>query len=173
MESFFQTLLPVVTLMLGYLLNVWVGSVESRRDIERRRIGEKERAYALIIGKLHDLFETYRIQTLKTTTNITGTPLWGNPDGHLMPQKYDELMGLVFENSLYLTPDVIQALIDLKLNDFRARINRDPKETKIDHIDFLETHADNMWKEAKTIINEMRREIGLEEYPEDLLAMWR
>ena len=174
MDPLLQALLPVVTLILGYLINVWVGSIESKRDISRRRIADREKAYALIIAKLHELFETYRIRTLRTTSQIAGTPLWGPPDENKITEKYNELEALVYEHSLYLKPSIIQALINLKLSDFRTRV----KETRQDldevtRIEFLEHHADNMWLKAKKIISEMRKQLGLEEYPDDLLNMWR
>jgi len=173
MDPLIQTLLPVATLVLGYLLNVWVGSIESKRDVTRRRIAEREKAYAQITAKLHELFEIYRIQTLRTTSQIAGTPLWGPPDENQIATKYDELETLVYSSSLYLKPSIIQGLVDLKLTDLRTRVQQGSQaENKVKHIQFLEKHADDMWLKAKKIISEMRKELGLEEYPDDLLKMW-
>jgi len=173
-NTLIQILLPIATLILGYLLNVWVGSIESKRDVARRRISDKEKAYAQITAKLHELFETYRLQTLKSTTEIAGFSMFGKPDESEITKKYNELESLVYESSLYLKPSIIQALVDLKLTDFRTRVKQTSEnQDKSEYIRFLEQHADYMWLKAKKIISEMRKELGLEEYPDDLLKMWR
>jgi hypothetical protein len=176
MDPILQSLLPVGTLILGYFLNVWVGSIESGREVKRRRIAEKEKAYARILAKLHELFEEYRLQTLRTTTQTAGYRMFGEPDENVIPAHYADLEKIVYENSLYLRPSIIQALVDLKLTDFRTRVqhtSRGRDETQAERIQSLEQHADAMWVKAKAIISDMRKELGLEEYPKDLLRMWR
>lgn len=176
MENYFQIILPIITLVIGYFLNVWIGSIESNREIKRRRIAIKEKAYADITWKLHDLFEEYRKNTLRKTTTIAETPIFGEPDDSIIPQKYDELEKLVYRYSLYLQPSIIQALVNLKLIDFREGIKHTamkPNENKMEKIRYLEQHVDEMWKQAKIIISEMRDELGLEKYPDDLLNPWR
>ena len=176
MNNFLQIILPIITLLLGYFLNVFLGSIESNREIKRRRIAEKEKAYGEITGKLHELFEEYRKNTLKETSHISGTPLFGKADSTIIYQKFDELDSLVYKYSLFLKPNIIQALIDLKLFEVRKYIGRlSPKsiENSEEHIHFLEQFDDEIWKKAKQIISEMRDELGLEKYPEDLLNHWK
>jgi hypothetical protein len=43
----------------------------------------------------------------------------------------------------------------------------------LEHVKFSEQHIDQMWSQAKKIMNEMRSELGLGPYPEDILKMWR
>jgi len=172
METVFQSILPVFTLILGYMLNVWVGSVESRRDIRRRRIAEKEKAYGEISSKLHELFEKKRLNTLKETSTLADVPIWGKPDISVIVQAYDELMAVVFKNNLYLPHHMIQALLDLKIIDLREGLHNLPSE-KAERITFLENHADRMWSRAKAIIDKMRKDLELGEYPDEMLKLWR
>jgi len=176
MSRYLETIIPIITLVLGYFLNVWVGSIESSREIKRRRVAEKEKAYAEITEKLHEIFEEYRINTLRATSTIAGTSIFGKPNESLISQKYDELEKLVYKYSLYLKPSIIQSLVDLRLIDFRETVQNilgNPDASKIDKIEFLEKHADELWKKSKSIISKMRDELGLEKYPDDLLNPWR
>lgn len=185
MDTILQTLLPVATLVIGYLLNVWVGSIESKRDVARRQTAEKEKAFAEISAKLHELFEAYRVETLRENTHrLYQSSMFGEPDHDLIPQQYDGLIALVFKHSLYLKPSIIQALVDLKLVDFRLRVKEIEKDrTNTDEqanrmqalkqVKFSEQHVDQMWSQAKKIMNEMRGELGLGSYPDGILKMWR
>jgi hypothetical protein len=176
MDSILQTLLPVLTLILGYLLNVWVGSLESRRNEKIRRVADKEKAYAKISAKIHEVFEKYRVTTLHS--NMYAHAKMTNPDEFkelkLVAEEFDELQKLVFEYSLYLNPTILQKLVDLQLVDFRAQVqNIMSKKETLESIEFKEKHADELWSKAKNIMSQMRIELGLEPYPDEILKMWR
>jgi hypothetical protein len=190
-NSTLQVLLPLFTLIIGYLLNIIASSIESQRSEKKRRIFDKEQAYAKISAKLHDLFETYRILTLNanldriplhshnnSSEDITFTSKKYETLAYFEPlrAKYNELRILVFNNSLYLKPNIIQKLVDLQLIDFRGKvdfifksIDKDPIET----IQFEEQHVDQLWSQAKEIMNEMRLELGLDPYPDSILKILR
>jgi len=94
--------------------------------------------------------------------------------GGEMVKQYKELEDLVFEHSLYLKPSVIQAIADLKLDDLRTRIQQEPRESKgSDRATFNENHLDRLWSKAKRIMTEMRQELDLGPYPEDVMRIWR
>ena len=183
MNAILQSLIPVATLILGYLLNVWVGSIESKRNQKMRRIADREKAYAEISSNLHDLFETYRVITLNANLRRVTSPTSKNnlhetinrdfDDIKEIATKYDSLRQIVFKQSLFLKPEILQALIDLPLKDVRLRYENVDIDSDSDKIQFEEKHVDQLWSRAKAIMSQMRVELGLEPYPDDILKMWR
>jgi hypothetical protein len=183
MNSVLQNLVPVATLILGYLLNVWVSSIESKRSQQMRRVADREKAYAIISSNLHSLFEAYRVITLNANlrrhispvskSNLNETINQDREDINTIAVKYDRLREVVFEQSLYLKPEILQSLIDLPLMDVRLRYDNLDMKTESEKIRFEEKHVDQLWSRAKTIMSQMRVELGLEPYPDEVLKMWR
>lgn len=183
MDTFIKVLLPLITLVIGYSLNLFASSLESKRKERKRRIAEKEQAYAKISAKLHDVFETYRILTLEANMTRAPSPLGTTGEGNkifydrrkdieTIAAKYRELKTLVFEQSLYLKPEILQNLVDLSLADVRRRHGK-RHEDAWEEIEFEEQHVDQLWSDAKAVMNDMRLELGLDPYPDTIMKMWR
>jgi len=171
-----QVLLPITTLVLGYALSLVASAIDSRRSEKRRRIADKERAYVLIFAKLHQMFEAYRRITLTANMDrMAGVGrLWSLEDNQGIAAYYDELEAVVFEQSLFLSAENLQRLLDLKLTDVRGRFRGEPTPAgSLDDVTCEEQRVDRLWSEAKAIMSDMRTEIGLDPYPEDVLKMWR
>ena len=172
MDKLLPIIIPIITLILGYLLNIFADSLNSKRETKRRRILAKEKAYGEISMELHRFFEIYRVEILQKTRTLTGKHTSKKPNPDTIPEKYDKLMQIVFQHNLYLSHEMTQDLLDLKYIDYRARENSH-FESKEEYIYFLENHADNMWSKAKEIINEMREDLNLGKYPDNMLKFWR
>lgn len=175
MDNWFQILLPIATLLLGYFLNIWVGSIESTREIQRRRIMEREKAYAEIIAKLHELFKDYRHYLVQTRNQLLDSSPFNRQLHDLLFEKDAELVRLIHKHSLYLKPSILEALRNVYVTS-AGEVDEDalsrPDEEKIKEMDFWDDHAEETWAKAKVIISEMRHELGLEEYPENILNLW-
>lgn len=174
MDRLIETLFPVLTLVIGYLLNVWVGALESRRNVRARRVADKEKAYASISSKLHEIFDVYQqIVSLDNTYMFNQMENPKQSEGSLkISQKFSELKNLVFEQSLYLSPKIIQLLLDLESEDFIAIINFFSEiPTPSERIEFNTKHANELWSRAKNIMSQMRTELGLEPYPDEVLKI--
>jgi hypothetical protein len=87
--------------------------------------------------------------------------------------EFNILEKIVYRNSFYLSDVLIEKLMNLHIKYVRRYSHIKPTENKGKQIEEMENNAENLWKEAKIIMNDMRKEFKLPHYSEKTLSFYR
>jgi hypothetical protein len=174
MSSFLDIGLPILTLLIGYGLNVATNIITKSKEDSQRRRAEREKGYKKISEQLHVLFEEIRIQTLNNSIAIdTGDHTVTIRLIERVKTEFDKLQAIVFRSSFYLSDKFIERLMDLRIRYVRRHSDIQSAITKIEQIKSNESNAEALWTDAKAIMNDMRKEFKLSPYSSKSLDYWR
>lgn len=177
--NIWSIVIPLLTLIVGYLLNILKGLFDFSRETRKEQIHKREGVYEEIFVKLFVVFQKYKsaailISARYSTGNDKGKDISGNIENDVGPD-FKELETLLLSKSLLIDADIFESFLRIP-GMFRRRLLSMEKLEKVLDIKniarFEIEHADLLWKYTLGVMNKVRKKIGLDIYPYTLLSFW-
>ncbi len=176
---------PVITLILGYLLSFSQEFIRKKIDKDKMRYEKKVKAYEEIFSALLFLFEEHK--TFFYSYDRFSDSQKNNERHIKVCKKHDDLKRVINKKSIYIEKEILSDLLEFigrynkeLVDDFQLLFYDNNSENEEDNVFSKEVEKngfildqqmrelENNWEEAKKIMNDMRKELGLEDYPDEL-----
>jgi len=178
--NIWSVVIPLVTLVLGYSLNVLKSAIDFSRETERINIEKGEHVYEEVFTRLFSLFKNYWGAVIScglrycTADDKGGRDISGNIES-LVRDDFKDLENLLYSKSLLIDADVFEALLKIPEMFMLRLLSYEKLEKKLDIkniVQFENHHVNLLWKYALIVMNKVRKKIRLDKYPDNFLSFW-
>jgi hypothetical protein len=178
--SIWPVVVPLFTLVVGYLLNILKGVFDFSRETKKESIQKRERVYEEIFVRLFTVFKRYKMAVIRC--GLRSSPTGDHQEWDLSKDieeavgtDFSDLETLLYSKSLLIDADVFEELLRIPGMFGLRRREFEELQTRgimMNIARFEIDHADLLWKYTLKVMNKVRRDIGLNRYPESLLSFW-